>query len=78
MVRCTDDTLYTGVTTDMERRVSEHNDSKKGAKYTRNRRPVELVYFEQSEDRSGAQKRESELKKMKKIEKMIMVENFQK
>lgn len=63
MVRCADDTLYTGITTDLERRVAEHNDSQKGAKYTRARRPVELVYHECFVQRSEASRREYHIKK---------------
>ena len=51
VLRCADDTLYTGVATDLKRRVSEHNTSDKGAKYTKVRRPVELVYWENRADR---------------------------
>ena len=58
-----DDSLYTGITTELSRRVEEHNFSEKGAKYTRTRRPVTLVYFEQHRDRSLASKREYEIKK---------------
>ncbi len=64
MVRCNDNTLYTGITKDLEKRVTEHNSARGGAKYTRARRPVKLVYCEQAESRSAAAKREYELKKM--------------
>jgi len=63
MVRCKDRTLYTGVSTDVKRRVEEHNDGS-GARYTRSRGPVELVYREKAADRSAAQKREYEIKRM--------------
>ncbi len=63
MVRCKDCTLYTGVSTDVKRRVEEHNDGS-GARYTRSRCPVELVYREKAVDRSAAQKREHEIKRM--------------
>lgn len=69
MLRCSDNSLYTGITTDVERRVKEHNEAKAGAKYTRAKRPVELVYEEQAESRSVALKREAQLKKLKKYEK---------
>ncbi len=76
MVRCADDTLYTGVTTDLKRRVKEHNfDNKKGAKYTRFRRPVVLVYDEVVKDRSEGGKREAEIKKMTKREKETLISN---
>ena len=57
IVKCADDTLYTGISTQLERRIEEHNSSDKGAKYTRVRRPVELVYSEEYPDRSAASKR---------------------
>ena len=63
ILRCMDDSLYTGITTELSRRVEEHNFSDKGAKYTRTRRPVTLVYFEKHRDRSLASKREYEIKK---------------
>jgi len=63
IVECADNTLYTGIATELERRIKEHNTSDKGAKYTRVRRPVELVYSEVHADRSAASKREYEIKK---------------
>lgn len=63
MLQCADDTLYTGITKELKRRVEEHNISEKGAKYTRTRRPVKLVYSEEHRDRSAASKREYEIKK---------------
>jgi putative endonuclease len=67
MLRCADKTLYTGVTTDLTRRVKEHNEHDKiGAKYSKARRPVSLVYHEESLTRSDAQKREAAIKKMPK------------
>ncbi len=62
ILRCADDTLYTGVTTDLARRVAEHNAGKAGAKYTRARRPVVLVYYEQAASRADATRREAALK----------------
>ncbi|MFZ2358906.1 MAG: GIY-YIG nuclease family protein [Anaerolineae bacterium] len=62
MVRCVDGTLYTGWTTDVARRVAEHN-AGRGARYTRQRGPVELVYSEAQPDRSAAMKREEEIKR---------------
>ncbi len=74
IVQCADETLYTGIATDLERRIDEHNHSDKGAKYTRARRPVTLVYHETFEDRSTASKREYEIKKrMSRTEKLEMV-----
>jgi len=65
MVRCADDTLYTGITRDVVRRVEEHNsDNALGAHYTRARRPVALVYTQAVESRSAAAKREYEIKQL--------------
>jgi putative endonuclease len=64
ILRCVDDTLYTGITTNLERRVDEHNSGKAGAKYTRSRRPVEIVYHETVNDRSQALKREYQIKRL--------------
>ncbi|RLA76089.1 MAG: GIY-YIG nuclease family protein [Epsilonproteobacteria bacterium] len=63
IVKCSDETLYTGITSDINRRIKEHNFSVKGAKYTRIRRPVKLVYTEEHLSRSLASKREYEIKK---------------
>jgi putative endonuclease len=73
ILRCSDGTLYTGITTDLERRVDEHNHSPKGAKYTRARRPVELVYSETCADKSSASQREYVIKKMTRSQKMELV-----
>ena len=64
VVRCSDDSLYTGITTDLARRLNEHNTSKRGAKYTKTRRPINLVYYELYESRSNAQKAEYKFKKL--------------
>ena len=74
MLECSDGTLYTGITTDLERRLDEHNNSNKGAKYTRARRPVVLVYSEELESRSEASKREYVIKKMNRQEKIGLIE----
>jgi len=73
ILKCSDDTLYTGITTDVERRVNEHNSSEKGAKYTKLRRPVELLYSETAEDRSSASKREYVIKKLKRSKKLELI-----
>ncbi|MEA3417986.1 MAG: GIY-YIG nuclease family protein [Campylobacterota bacterium] len=73
IVRCADDTLYAGIAKELERRIDEHNASDKGAKYTRARRPVVLVYYEAYSDRSSASKREYEIKKMSRIEKKCLI-----
>lgn len=72
MLRCSDGTYYSGVTTDLERRIKEHNGegaAGKGAKYTKARRPVRLAYSEPVTDRSTAQKREHALRQMTRAEK---------
>ncbi|MEA3455108.1 MAG: GIY-YIG nuclease family protein [Campylobacterota bacterium] len=74
IVQCADETLYTGITNALERRIEEHNSSDKGAKYTRSRRPVKLVYREKQIDRSSASKREYEIKKMSREEKRAMLD----
>jgi putative endonuclease len=71
IVKCADNTLYTGISTQLERRIEEHNSSDRGAKYTRVRRPVELVYSEEYPDRSSASKREYEIKKRMTREKKL-------
>ena len=63
MVRCADQTLYTGWTNDLARRLAAHN-SGRGAKYTRSRRPVELVYQEAVADKSAALRREWQIKRL--------------
>jgi putative endonuclease len=73
ILKCSDDTLYTGMTNDLTKRLLTHN-SGTGAAYTRSRKPVTLVYTEESEDRSTAQKREAEIKKMKRSEKLSLIE----
>lgn len=75
IAQCSDDTLYTGIATDLERRIEEHNNSEKGAKYTRVRRPVSLVYSEEYSDRSLASKREYEIKKkMSRTQKLKLID----
>ncbi len=74
ILRCADDTLYTGITTDIERRIFEHNNTDKWAKYTKIRRPVELVYQEEYNSRSEASKREYTIKQMTKKEKLQLIE----
>jgi len=76
VVRCSDETLYTGITTDVEKRVNEHNSSKNGAKYTKSRRPVKLVYSEKAVDRSGASKREHFIKKLPRVKKIELIKSW--
>jgi len=73
-VRCADGTLYTGVAIDVERRVAEHNgDGRSGARYTRSRRPVKLVYYEPAANRSAACKREYRIKQLPRREKLALI-----
>lgn len=77
MVRCADGSLYTGIAKDVEKRVVEHNSNNRlGAKYTKSRRPVQLVYWETLKTRPEAGKRENAIKKMTKIAKENMILNF--
>lgn len=74
MVRCADNSLYTGIAKDIERRVDEHNNHNRlAAKYTRARRPVKLVYYEQLDSKSDAAKREAAIKQLSKEEKEQML-----
>lgn len=72
ILKCADDTLYTGWTNNLEKRIATHNKGK-GAKYTRARLPVELVYSEEFEDKIEAQKREYAIKKLKRNEKLKLI-----
>ncbi len=72
VVECSDGTLYTGYTTDVERRVEEHN-AGEGAKYTRGRTPVKVVHTEEFEDRGEAMSREANIKDMSREEKEGLV-----
>ncbi|MCP4596297.1 GIY-YIG nuclease family protein [Neptuniibacter sp.] len=74
MLRCSDDTLYTGVTTDTQRRLRQHNgELVGGAKYTKLRRPVEMIWTEPHPDRSTASKREYAIKKLPRQKKLELV-----
>lgn len=75
LVRCADGTLYTGTSNHVERRVAAHN-AGRGAKYTRSRLPVELVYIERCQDKSTALKREAEVKGLRRVEKERLVESY--
>lgn len=72
IVKCADGTLYTGISTDVARRVAEHN-AGTGAKYTRTRRPVCVVYVEEAGDRSAASRREFEIKRLSRKEKEALI-----
>lgn len=73
IVRCQDGTLYTGITKSLKRRIAEHNSEKGGAKYTKPRRPVRLVYSENASSRSAATKREIQIKKMSSEKKKTLI-----
>jgi putative endonuclease len=73
ILECADKTLYTGITLDLKRRQAEHNENSKGAKYTMQRRPARLVYFEKFENRSLAAKEESRIKKLSRKQKLLMI-----
>lgn len=75
ILECNDRSLYTGITTNLKRRVWEHNVSKKGAKYTKARRPVKLVYFCECSDRSSAAKKEYAIKQLPRKKKLKLLEN---
>jgi len=75
MVQCTDGSLYTGIATDIDRRVAEHN-AGTGARYTRGRGPVTLVYREEVKDRPTALKREYAIKRMRTDQKREMIDLF--
>lgn len=72
IVKCRDGTLYTGWTNDLEKRIRDHN-RKKGAKYTRSRTPVELLYYEAFSTKSEAMKREYEIKQLSARDKWRMI-----
>ena len=73
LVKCSDGSYYCGYTTNLKKRVDDHNNSKAGAKYTKSRRPVKLVYFEQVKNTSEALKREDEIKKLSRKDKVKLV-----
>lgn len=75
MVQCADGTLYTGWTTSLEKRLAAHN-AGSGAKYTRIRLPVILVYWEEQENQSMAQKREAGIKKLRRCQKDALIHKF--
>lgn len=72
MLRCKDDTLYTGITDDVQRRLAAHR-AGKGAKYTRGRGPLELVYTEEQPDKSAALRREIEIKRLRREQKEALI-----
>ncbi|MFA6322113.1 MAG: GIY-YIG nuclease family protein [Candidatus Buchananbacteria bacterium] len=77
IIECADKTLYTGITVDLTRRINEHNDKKIGAKYTRTRRPVKLVYTKKFRNRSTASRAEAKIKKLSRVNKLKLIKNNQ-
>ena len=76
IIRCADNTLYTGITTDIARRLRQHNgELKRGARYTLHKRPVALAYLETTDSRSSALKRELAIKKLSRVDKEILINN---
>ena len=73
IVRCADKTLYTGIAKDVKKRVSEHNNSDNGAKYTKARRPVKLMYQRRFCSRSMALRAEAQIKRLSKNEKLVLI-----
>jgi len=73
ILQCRDKTFYTGITTNLKRRVKEHNTSNLGAKYTKSRRPVKLAYSSRKKNKSGALKEEYRIKKLSRDEKIDVI-----
>lgn len=73
ILECSDGTYYTGWTNDLDKRLKAHNVGKSGAKYTRNRRPVTLVYYEEFQDKQEAMRREYAIKQLTRKEKEILI-----
>ena len=74
IVECADGSLYTGITTDVQRRILEHNYGMKAAKYTRSRRPVRLVYRKEVLNRSEASKEEARIKRLTRKKKLELIQ----
>jgi putative endonuclease len=75
ILRCGDDSLYTGITTDLKRRVAEHNDGKVGAKYTRGRGPVSVVYTRRFRNRANASREEARIKTLTRTDKLDLIKS---
>ena len=73
ILKCSDQTLYTGITADLDRRLNEHNQGRAGAKYTYARRPVELVYYKKYKTRSAACREEAKIKKLPRGDKLKLI-----
>lgn len=77
VVECSDGSLYTGITTDVKRRIYEHNNSKRAAKYTRSRRPVELIFWCDYNSKSEALKAEYTFKQLSAMEKRLLLKSLE-
>lgn len=73
IVRCADGTLYTGWTNCLEKRLKAHNEGKNGAKYTKTKRPVELIYYEGFLSKREAMQREYQIKQMSRLQKLKLI-----
>jgi len=77
IIHASDDSYYTGVTTDVQRRFKEHCESVKGARYFRGRKPLAVVYQESDHSRSSACQREAAIKKLKREQKQLLIDSYQ-
>jgi len=77
MIQCSDSSLYTGITTDVDKRFAQHK-NKKGAKYFYGRVPEKIVFLEHGHDRSSASKRENELKRLTRTKKLALIKAYKK
>ncbi len=75
ILKCNDNTLYTGWTNNLEKRIRDHNEGN-GAKYTKPRRPVELMYYETFETKEDAMKREYAIKQLTRAQKLLLIQDF--
>ncbi|VAW72150.1 COG2827: putative endonuclease containing a URI domain [hydrothermal vent metagenome] len=73
IIRCSDDSLYTGISNDVQRRWRQHLEQQRGAKYFRGRKPVQIVYLEGGHDRSSASRREAAIKKLRRPGKQALI-----
>lgn len=75
ILKCNDNTLYTGWTNNLEKRIRDHNEGN-GAKYTKPRRPVELMYYETFETKEDAMRREYAIKQLTRAQKLLLIQDF--
>ncbi|MEA2070055.1 MAG: GIY-YIG nuclease family protein [Asgard group archaeon] len=76
MVKCSDDSIYTGYTKQLQKRIHQHNHTKKGARYTRYRRPVKLAYYEIYKKQKNAMRRELAIKSLSRDKKLKLIKHF--